>query len=59
MHATGDIHGTYEYGCRVFRKRIECALMIKAAEALDPDIAKDDSGLDAFTEDCGSCGGCE
>ena len=32
-HATGDIHGTYEYGCKLFRKRIECALMMKAAEA--------------------------
>ncbi|MDD6691107.1 MAG: thioether cross-link-forming SCIFF peptide maturase [Lachnospiraceae bacterium] len=33
LHATGDIHGTYEYGCEVFRKRIECAIMIKVAEA--------------------------
>ena len=31
-HATGDIHGTYEYGCRLFRKRIECALMMKVAQ---------------------------
>ena len=31
-HATGDIHGTYEMGCEIFRKRIECAIMIKAAE---------------------------
>ena len=31
-HATGDIHGVYRDGCEVFRKRIECALMIKAAE---------------------------
>ena len=32
LHATGDIHGTYEYGCELFRKRIECALMMKVAE---------------------------
>ena len=32
-HATGDIHGTYSYGCDIFRKRIECALMMKAAES--------------------------
>ena len=32
-HAAGDILGTYEYGCKVFKKRIECALMMKAAEA--------------------------
>ena len=31
-HATGDIAGVYEYGCDLFRKRIECALMIKVAE---------------------------
>lgn len=32
-HATGDIRGVYEYGCRLFKKRIECAIMLKAAEA--------------------------
>jgi uncharacterized protein len=32
-HATGSVSGVYEYGCRLFRKRIECAIMIKVAEA--------------------------
>ena len=32
-HATGDISGVYEYGCKLFRKRMECAIMMKAAEA--------------------------
>ena len=32
-HATGDINGVYDYGCRLFQKRIECALMIKVAQA--------------------------
>lgn len=32
-HAAGSITGVYEYGCRLFRKRMECAIMIKAAEA--------------------------
>lgn len=32
-HATGDIRGIYEYGCKLFRKRIECAIMLKLAEA--------------------------
>ena len=32
-HAKGSILGVYEYGCRLFRKRIECALMLKAATA--------------------------
>lgn len=30
-HATGDIRGIYEDGCELFRKRIECAIMMKAA----------------------------
>lgn len=32
-HATGSISGIYEYGCKLFRKRIECAIMMKVAEA--------------------------
>ena len=34
LHATGDIHGVYETGCELFKKRIECALMLKADEAM-------------------------
>ena len=30
---TGGINDTYEIGCRLQRKRVECAIMIKAAEA--------------------------
>lgn len=32
-HASGDIEGTYDYGCELFKKRLECAIMMKAAEA--------------------------
>ena len=32
-HASGSIRGVYEPGCRLFRKRMECAIMLKAAEA--------------------------
>lgn len=32
-HATGDIRGIYEYGCELFRKRMECAIMVKIAQA--------------------------
>ena len=32
-HASGSIKGIYEPGCELFRKRMECAIMIKAAEA--------------------------
>ncbi len=31
-HATGSIRGVYEYGCKLFRKRMECAIMLKVAE---------------------------
>ena len=32
LHAAGNIHGIYAQGCELFRKRIECAIMMKAAE---------------------------
>ena len=32
-HATGHIQGVYEYGCKLFKKRIECAIMMEAARA--------------------------
>ena len=31
-HASGSIRGIYEPGCELFRKRMECAIMIKVAE---------------------------
>lgn len=34
-HATGHITGVYEYGCELFKKRIECAIMLKVAESAD------------------------
>ena len=32
-HATGSIKGIYEQGCTLFKKRMECAIMIQVAEA--------------------------
>ncbi len=32
-HATGSIRGVYEYGCELFRKRMECAIMLKVDQA--------------------------
>ena len=32
-HATGSISGVYEYGCELFKKRIECAIMMQVAES--------------------------
>ena len=33
-HATGSIKGIYESGCELFRKRMECAIMVAVARAL-------------------------
>ena len=33
-HATGSVRGVYKYGCELFRKRMECAIMLEAAKAL-------------------------
>ncbi len=34
-HATGDINGVYEYGCELFKKRMECAIMIQVDKAMN------------------------
>ena len=34
-HATGKITGTYAYGCELFKKRMECALMLAAVNQLE------------------------
>ena len=33
-HATGSVTGVYEQGCELFRKRMECAIMVAVARAL-------------------------
>ena len=33
-HSTGSVTGVYEYGCKLFRKRMECAIMVAIARAL-------------------------
>ena len=33
-HSTGSVTGVYEKGCRLFRKRMECAIMVAIARAL-------------------------
>ena len=38
-HATGKVSGIYEYGCELFKKRIECAIMMQIAyEDEDSDL---------------------
>jgi len=33
-HATGSVKGVYENGCKLFRKRMECAIMVAVDRAL-------------------------
>ena len=37
-HATGSVTGVYEYGCELFKKRMECAIMA----AVDAQLSDDD-----------------
>ena len=32
-HSSGSIKGVYEYGCQLFKKRMECAIMMKVAQS--------------------------
>ena len=41
-HATGSLTGTYQLGCDLHRKRIECAIMLKVAEAMDQESKKNE-----------------
>lgn len=34
VHVTGDLQGVYDFSCKLFRKRIECAVMLKVDEAM-------------------------
>ena len=34
-HATGSVNGVYTDGCKLFKKRMECAIMLEAAKTLD------------------------
>ncbi|MBQ9416501.1 MAG: thioether cross-link-forming SCIFF peptide maturase [Clostridia bacterium] len=54
-HATGEITGIYEYGCDLFRKRMECALWMKVVESLDPaygGVLQKDGGCPGCEEEC-------
>ena len=51
-HATGKITGVYEYGCKLFKKRIECAIMTKVAEYEDGILPENSSSCDGCNEEC-------
>ena len=38
-HSTGSVTGVYKYGCELFRKRMECAIMVAIARTLGDDEA--------------------
>lgn len=58
-HATGSIRGVYQAGCELFLKRIECAIMMKAAETEDADRTSGNGTAAALPSDCGLCEDCE
>ena len=34
-HSTGSVTGVYKYGCELFKKRMECAIMLAVSERFD------------------------
>ena len=36
-HATGSVTGVYKYGCELFKKRMECAIMVAVSRMLGED----------------------
>lgn len=34
-HSTGSVKGIYEYGCDLFKKRLECAIMVEVAKKIN------------------------
>ena len=33
-HATGSVRGVYKYGCELFKKRLECAIMVEVSKKI-------------------------
>ena len=55
-HATGSVNGIYEYGCELFKKRIECAVMLQVAGYGSGAGVSDSS---ESCEGCSDCADCE
>lgn len=34
-HATGSVKGVYKYGCELFKKRLECAIMVEVSKKIN------------------------
>ena len=52
FHATGSIDGAYTYGCRLFKKRLECAIAVNASALLDSATPASPA---APCDDCTAC----
>lgn len=52
FHATGSIDGAYTYGCRLFKKRLECAIAVNASALLDSAAPASPA---APCDDCTAC----
>ncbi len=51
-HATGSVKGVYKKGCELFKKRMECAIMVQ--------IAQQAMGAEPYREEgCDTCEDCE
>ena len=46
-HAGGDIKEIYDYGCKLFRKRIECALAVRLSDLKEDDIYVPDADAES------------
>ncbi len=53
-HATGHITGIYEAGCDLFRKRMECAILVAAYKEMNGETVGS-----AACDSCGDCGDCD
>ncbi len=51
-HATGSVKGIYRTGCELFRKRMECAIMLAVSKELEEGGCEGE----ACSGDCASCG---
>ena len=46
-HSGGDIKEIYDYGCKLFRKRIECALAVRLSDLKEDDIYVPDADAES------------
>lgn len=50
LHATGTLNGTYDFSCDIFRKRIECSMMVKVVQSIKAMEEDDQADLEQAHE---------